>query len=466
MPRLRCSLAFALACSALGPASADDTQSTAPARRPDPSFQAGPVKITPGGFFELTTIYRKRNESADIGSAFGGIPFPNNSNYYTSEFRETARNSRFSVLAQGPADGLNTIEAYLETDFVSAGNSSNSNESNSYTLRMRQLFLTWARADLGWAVTLGQAWSLATMYKNGLAPRHEDIPVVDDGQYYTGFNWTRQPQIRVVKTLGSMFNLGLSLEAPQNVVRGPTPKDATASNPGGSAMNSGASYSTDIAPDVILKLALDPGYGHYELYSLTRFLHDRAPSVPGTVSSERNNTTVAQSFGAGMNLPLWSHWLDLHATTLIGRGNGRYGSAQLGDSTFNTNDGSISALQEQQVLAGVVGHPTKRLDLYAYGGFEHSKGAYGIIPADNSACETNFIDLGSLPPGAGCGSVGTVRHIAGGVLWKFYEGALGYAHAGPEVEYLTNTTYTAKNGTSGQTDDLMVMFTVRYFPFQ
>ena len=111
-------------------------------------------------------------------------------------------------------------------------------------------------------------------------------------------------------------------------------------------MNSTVNYSTDIAPDVILKMAIDPGFGHYEVFSLTRFLHDRAPSAPGVLSSEGNHTTVAESVGGGLILPIWRRWLDLHANALIGHGNGRYGSAQLGDSTYNTTDGSIAALDK------------------------------------------------------------------------------------------------------------------------
>ena len=47
------------------------------------------------------------------------------------------------------------------------------------------------------------------------------------------------------------------------------------SNPGGSGFSSGTNYSDDVAPDIIGKVAWDPGYGHYEAYGLMRFLHDR-----------------------------------------------------------------------------------------------------------------------------------------------------------------------------------------------
>src|SRR3954465_242 len=50
-----------------------------------PSFMAGPVKVTLGGFVELMVIDRDRNESADWASNFNtGIPYRNSHNYALS----------------------------------------------------------------------------------------------------------------------------------------------------------------------------------------------------------------------------------------------------------------------------------------------------------------------------------------------------------------------------------------------
>jgi len=462
------SLAVIAAITAIGAHATEQTGATgagvdAPVAA---TFQVGPVVITPGGFIELTEIYRSRNETADLASTYSGAPFPSNNNYYSSEYRATSRNTRLSLLADGPFDALDRVQGYVETDFVSAGITSNNNESDSYTLRLRQLWLGWARPAQGWAITAGQAWSLATLYTNGLAPRKEDIPFGNDGQYHTGFNWTRQPQFRFVKTFTPAIAVGFSVESAQDVLKGEAPVGSTATNPGGSTYNSTASYSTDVAPDVIVKLALDPAFGHFELYSLTRFLHERAPSVPGVLTTERNHTTTAESIGAGLIVPLWPDHLDVHATTLAGHGNGRYGSAQLGDATYDPKDGSISALHQVDVLLGLVGHVTPAFDLYAYAGMEQQRAAYGLVPADNTACDTPYAFQSTLPSNAGCGGVGTVRQVSGGFLWKFYRGRLGYLAGGPEIEYVKDTTYTAKDGTSGHTNDTMVYLTVRYYPFQ
>jgi hypothetical protein len=185
------------------------------------------------------------------------------------------------------------------------------------------------------------------------------------------------------------------------------------------------------------------------------------------VLDTRDQSSLERFFtaeGPWMILPLWSKWLELHATTLIGHGNGRYGSAQLSDSTYNTRNGSMAALREQQGLVGLLAHPLESLDVYAYAGLEQQTAAYGIVPDNNLACKTNFVDVGSLPASAQCGGVGKVRQVAGDFVWKAYRGPLGYVTAGPELEYVKDTTYPAKNDTSAETHNIMAYFTIRYYP--
>src|SRR5580658_6994917 len=78
---------------------ANDT-SASPSSSTNPTIQAGPVNLLFGGFTELATIYRDKNESTDVGSSFNGIPFASSEQGHLSEFRETARQSRLSLLAQ------------------------------------------------------------------------------------------------------------------------------------------------------------------------------------------------------------------------------------------------------------------------------------------------------------------------------------------------------------------------------
>jgi hypothetical protein len=89
-------------------------------------------------FIEGASIFRTRNETADIASDFNtGIPMPNNPNYHLSEFRESAHQSRLSLQAHANVNEFTALGANFETDFQSAGVSANSVESNSYGLRLR-----------------------------------------------------------------------------------------------------------------------------------------------------------------------------------------------------------------------------------------------------------------------------------------------------------------------------------------
>ena len=112
--------------------------SAAPAALADTTTDVGPATVTLGGFSAFETVYRSRNEAADIGSSYSGIPFPSTSTAHTSELRFTARQSRLSVLAQGNADADTHLAFYGEFDFMAGPGSANSNESNSYSPRIRQ----------------------------------------------------------------------------------------------------------------------------------------------------------------------------------------------------------------------------------------------------------------------------------------------------------------------------------------
>ena len=453
----------------------------------DPTFDAGPVKITLGGFTELAGIYRAHNEVADVGSSFYKIPFPgaasnfqntpgatagaNAQQYYEPEFRESARQSRFALLAQY-GDGANKLEYYMETDFLSSGTTSNSNESNSYTLRMRHFYADWQRDD--WYVLAGQTWSLATPFSSGLAVRKQYNPLTIDAQYVVGFNWARQAQLRLVKNFGKSVAMGLSLEEPQTagiLTSNPAPAAGTGtSDPGdGSGLtNPSTKYSDDIAPDVIYKVAFEPGFGHYEVYSLTRFFHNRGRGNGDAATDLKNHTTVAESIGASFLLPLVPKMVDFKVNGLWGRGNGRYGSGQLNDATTNPGDGSLSANWETQVMEA---HPTNRLDLYLYAGMEQQKANWGNggKAGVNAQCDLNPAIVTPTTPttNLACSTnVGTERMVAFGGWWKAYKGTLGNVQIGLEGSYLANRTFTDATGNTGKTNDPMAFVSFRYYPFQ
>ena len=151
---------------------------------------------------------------------------------------------------------------------------------------------------------------------------------------------------------------------------------------GGSNVNSLQAYSDNSAPDIIAKIAADPGWGHYELYGLLRFIDGRTSFA--AAGTGINHNTTGQGIGGGMILPVIPKMLDFQVSGLIGQGVGRYGTSQLADATFGTT-GEIKPLSEYSIMGGFVGHPIPTVDVYAYGGAEgvdrKSYGTGKTVPA-------------------------------------------------------------------------------------
>lgn len=397
-------------------------------------FLGSGIDLTVGGFIEAASIYRTRNETADISSNFNtAIPFPNSPNYHLSELRFSAHQTRLSLLGQGKVDPDTALGAYVESDFQSAPADANSVQSNSYTPRLRQAYATLDRSDLGFHLLGGQAYSFLTLFNHDMTPRQEDIPLTIDGQYVVGFTWTRNPQFRVVQDLGKAVSVGFSLESPQALLfNGPNAPlvPTTVSNPGGNHLNPLAQYSTDIAPDLVAKMVFEPGWGHYELYGIGRLFRSRAAFA--------NRTIWGGGGGAGAILPIIPKQLDFQADFLYGDGIGRYGTSQLPDVAIKPT-GILAPIPELQALTGLIGHPTDALDLYVYAGIEQ-------------AGQTSFTVSGTLPFGygnplynnSGCLHEGSalcaqntsrVWQVAGGAWYSLYKGSYGMLRIGAQGSY-------------------------------
>jgi len=450
------------------------------AELPMGTFRVGKVTVTLGGYIEAAGIYRTRNEVADISSNYNtGIPLNNSPNAHQSETRLTERQSKFSVDIEAHPDAQTKLVAYGEADFQGAASTSNSTESDSYVPRVRHLFAAYDRSDLGLYFLGGQTWSLLTMDKAGISymPSTINAPITIDGQYTTGFSWSRQPQIRVVKTFDNgLFSMGGSLETPQvNYYTGPnglvpsTVGTVNINNPGGSGYASTVNYSTDVAPDVIGKVAFDPGFAHFEAYGLLRVLHDRV-SVPGNGD---NKDVTAGGGGAAMLVHLIPKYLDLQGSFLIGDGIGRYGSSQLPDATVGAN-GAPVAIPEIQALVGLVGHPVPQMDLYGYFGTEEEKGkyfsadvkgkelgyGYGSPLYSNTTCD---VELGSS---SGCvANTSAVTSGQVGAWWRFMHNEYGTMQVGASNNYLRRVIFQGVGPTPKPNEDI-VMLSFRYYPFQ
>jgi hypothetical protein len=376
------------------------------------------ITITPGGFVAAETVTRQRAASAGINTPFTGIPFPGNALSKVFESNLTARQSRLSLLGESKIGNVK-LTGYWEADWLGTGVTSNNRQSNSYVLRQRVIYGQ-AALQSGWSFTGGQQWSLTTEDKKGIDNRQEAIPLTIDPQYNVGFTWARQYGFRVVKDFGGKFAVGVAVEAPQATIGGrgfssvtsTTVGSATTSTTGNTFLDAPGSggglfnfidtsgYSVNKAPDIIVKAAADPGWGHYEVFGIFSDFRNRiypcgvvgtnakdtSPPVPPapttTIACPVDGSTSPSSLGAfndtrnggggGVNfrLPIVPKKLDFAVQGLAGDGVGRYGSAQLSDLTFRP-DGTEALIRTAHGLGELEFHSAK-LDAYAYGGAEYA----------------------------------------------------------------------------------------------
>jgi outer membrane murein-binding lipoprotein Lpp len=424
------------------------------------------IELKPGGFLAAETVDRQRGVGGDVNTPFSSIPFAGTTAGVLSEFNASGRQSRISLLAEGKLS-KSKVRGYYEADFLSAGTTSNDNQSNSYTLRQRQV---WAQAALnsGWTLTGGQMWSLATEYKHGLDNLSEAIPLTIDAQYNVGFTWERQYGFRVIKNLGSRLWVGGAVEEAQTLNIGghnlPTIAYQEAGT-GGGLYNSAANYSFNYAPDLVAKIAYEPGFGHYELFGVGRFFRDRVfpnGQLASGASALGAFTSKAAGGGIGANarVPLFAKRVDLGAHILVGDGIGRYSSAQLPDATAHP-DGSLELLAGGSALGSLEWHTTPRLDLYGYYGGEYAKRAfypnglyattsgptygqpilvgYGAPNNVVSGCYTETLPTNGLANGASSTTCqADNRNIQEGTFgywFRFYKGPRGTFQQGIQYSY-------------------------------
>jgi type II secretory pathway pseudopilin PulG len=447
------------------------------------------VKVTLGGFVAAETVFRSRNEVADIGSSFNAIPYPFSPQFGENEFHGSARQSRLSILAEGDLDPIQKLSGYFEMDFLGVGATSNYNESNSWAPRLRQGYATYDNSDWGFHFLAGQAWSLLTQNTAGITPRKENVPLTIDASYVVGFDYTRNWQIRVVKDFGQLAALGISVENPATIIDGGQVVGNTINglvindaNAGGSFLGSSGfanRFTTDLAPDIIEKAAFDPGWGHYEVFGLQRFFTDStfcATTAPTgcLLGTAKSNTSFGEGVGGSVLLPLIPKYLDAQASILYGRGVGRYGAGQLSDVTI-APDGSLAPITATHALVGLVGHPWEGTDIYAYGGLERADSkffsaggapfGYGNPAFSNAACLlTTAASFNGTTP-AGCVADNrSLTEFTVGVWQNVYKGPYGRVAVGAEYEYIRREAFNGVGG-APSTDDNIGMTSIRYYPF-
>jgi hypothetical protein len=473
------------------------------------------LKITPGGFLAMETVYRSRAEGADIASNFNAIPFASTKAGHEDEEHFSARQSRLSFLAQGNVNASTVLTGYGEFDFLGAAQTANPNESNSWNPRIRHLYGALDMNDLGWHFLAGQTWSLATMNSKGITPRNEVTPPQIDAQYVPGFVWARQAQVRITKDfLDHRLWVALSAENAQTTFTGTAPSTvtsainngsnyydgtsnpATATNAGGSAVTvtpvetctvsgtapaqkvtcvssattvsvpTAANQSFNHVPDLVAKIAYEqPFQGksiHLEAFAIGTAETDE-------IGSSENNVYTG-GFGAGVIVPAIPDFLDLQASGLSGKGIGRYGSSQLPDATY-TPSGRLDPITETMFLVGATLHPTKMLDIYAFAGEEKAERLdYGPALGSGYGYGSPGINVaGCFTEGGSCSAATKlVEQITAGFWQKVYQGQFGRAQFGVQYSYTERHAFSGADGTGFAApiaNESMIFTSFRYYPF-
>ena len=471
------------------------------------------IKFTLGGFTALETVSRDHSMTSDIVTNFSAIPYPDIPAAHTGETRFSARQSRVSGLAQADINDHVHIEGYGEFDFLGNAQTGNSNQTNSYTPRIRNLYGTvdWKTDDgNAWHLLLGQNWSLATMNATGITPRSEAPPTVIDAQYVAGFVFTRQPQIRLTYDWHKEFWAAISLENPQTTFAGgsnvflPGVSVINTSLPGngtgGSLFFNDTNFSLNDVPDVIGKFAVDETPGghkfHAEAFAMARNFYERV-NVGGTATTTgtpANRSTEGWGVGGSIEYQVMPKVLDAQVSLAYGDGIGRYGTSGLSDIAFSP-DGNMHPINELDIMGGATWHATPQLDIYALGGEELEDAMpFNLTPTGGSTVHgglgnpffTNntgcMIETTTQPvPGAGSAITavpncnGQTRYTDEGTIgfWhRPYSGAFGHFQWGLQYSYIERAGFpslTAAGGSvlpSPHTQENILMSSFRFYPFQ
>jgi len=323
------------------------------------------------------------------------------------------------------------------------------------------------------------------MNSAGINPLKPLFPPVIDAAFMPGVNYARTPQIRFVKTFDDKKGaFGLSFESPQAVTGGlcSSGTASSANNPSVSTAdtcvgfntqirltssaftaNMNGNLTTDTAPDILAKVAYDPGFGHFELLGVTRFFRDTV------INTGKHNYAVGTGIGAGAFIPVIPKALDFHANVMVGQGIGRYGVVQLPDYAITSATGKLKPLREYTALFGVIGHPTSALDTYLYAGWEQAfrqdeglnTNAYGYGNSGASNANCNVIN-GTTNCMA---QTSSVWQITPGVWYRVYDGAYGKMQIGLQHSWTRRNTFSDNAGRDPHSINNMTLFSVRFFPF-
>lgn len=458
------------------------------------------INITPGGYVEGAFIRHSRALGADLPTPFNSLTMPGASQSQVSEFFGSGRQSKVTGFVDGRLKNVD-LSAYVSADFLSAGVTSTSTQTDSYTLRLRQ---AWGQAKFrdGWAILAGQSWSLLTENGRGISPdddlghTNDARPRVVDPSYNVGFVYARQYGLRLTKSFGDKVALAVAIENPQATLstHGNANNYLLGENGASNSYNTAATYSFNPSPDLIAKVAFDPGFGHYEIFAVADRFTDRVfPCVEFATGSALCTATGATATTGAYNtskegggLGASARWKFANHITFglkgfAGSGVGRYGPGGLPDAAINP-DGTLHLVKNLIGLGTLEFRITKKLEINSYGGSEYAARTYGFDPLAKGGAGAqvgygapNFVNSGCYvepAPGSGGFSPGTLANCTAdtraliegtAALWyRFYSGDRGSFRFGTQYSYVTRNTWSGVGGAPHGVDN-MIFTSFRYY---
>ena len=467
------------------------------------------INITPGGYAAAEFVRRSRALGADVSTPFSSLTMPGASQSSVSEFFGSGRQSKITTFVDGRMKNVD-LSSYVSADFLSAGVTSTSTSTNSYTLRMRQ---AWGQAKFnnGWSFLGGQVWSLATENGKGISPdddlgRTNDArPKTIDPSYNVGFVFARQYGIRATKTFGDKVAFAVAMENAQGTLttHGNGNNFLLGETGASNSYNTTSNYTFNPSPDIIAKVAFDPGFGHYEVFGLFDRFRDRVFPCGEVASSTTlcGGSTVAGANALGVynasrnggGVGASARWAFANNHVVFGlkgfdgSGIGRYAPGGLSDVAINAN-GTVRLIKNFEGLGTLELH-TRKLDIYSYAGVEYAGRAvsfdplqagsktlgqvgYGAPLFNNSGCYSELppaVNTGFTPTSLANCTADTRALIEGtvGFWYRFYSGPGGKFQFGTQYSYVTRQTWSgiaavgAPSGTP-QGLDGMVYTSFRY----
>ena len=280
------------------------------------------------------------------------------------------------------------------------------------------------------------------------------------------------------------------------------------------------------APDILAKMAFDPGWGHFEIFGVAGFAHETvypgettnsnlygglkdivsglavAPSL--TTAGSFEDSTVLGGIGGDLRVPIITGKLNFGFKGLYGPGVGRYGNSTLADVTANAW-GGLAHIKNTSGLFTVEATPSPRLTLYLNYGGDYagradsananavtlgaptaaqsaagvwggtwkapSAGAlgYGSRLLSNSSCNSatapgyNGSSTGYYTGGSCGAQTRDVQEATGGYWYDIYKGDRGRLRQGVQYGYAVREAWSGASGIGAKGIDNMFWTTLRYY---